>query len=97
MKTYELTFLVGDEKESKIVKDTLKDVSGSIVSENAWGERTLSYPINKKDKAYFFTWMVKLAKDKVTDFKTKLNFSEHSVRYLLLNTNEEEVVSSDKK
>ncbi len=89
MNTYEFTFLLGDEKEVKSMQTTLKAVEGKVVSEKAWGEKELSYPIGKANKAFYYTWIIQLDSAKVTDFKQKINFGEKCLRYLLINSEQE--------
>lgn len=97
MTTYEFTFLLQDEKEVKKIKETLQTFSGKVIQEQAWGERTLSYPIKKLDKAKYFTWMIALADKDVNELRKKLNFNENIVRFLLLRTDEPEITEKTKK
>lgn len=97
MTTYEFTFLLEDEKEVKKIKQILESFSGKVVREQAWGERTLSYPIKKLDKALYFTWMIAVEDKHANDLRKKLNFNENIIRFLLLRTDEPEIIEKKKK
>jgi len=80
---YEFTFLVKEEAEAKNIKG-LVEAFGKITKEEAWGEKTLAYPIKKNNRAYFFNWTLEVAKDKVNSLRQKLNFEIKLLRYLLI-------------
>lgn len=84
MENYELTFLVNDAADAKDVKSTLESFDGKIVEEKPWGKRALAYPIDKLESAEYFTYMIQIDPAKIEDFKTKMNFNEKIIRYLLL-------------
>ncbi len=89
MNTYELTFMLADEKEVKAIQTAIKTLDGKVVSEKAWGERELAYSIGKSSKAFYYTWSIKLDSSKVSELKEKINFSEKCMRYLLITSDEE--------
>lgn len=84
MENYELTFLVNEAGDAKEIKSTLDFYAGKIIKENAWGKRALAYPIGKLTSAEYFTYTIQIDATKVKEFKTKMNFNEKIVRYLLL-------------
>ncbi len=81
---YELTFLLQDEAETKIIKELLQSLSVQIVKEDSWGKKTLAYPIAKKRTALFFHWLIETEKKNVLELKKRLNYNENLNRYLLL-------------
>jgi ribosomal protein S6 len=81
---YELTFLLKEETELPKIKQLIESFSGKILSEERWGEITLSYPIKKNRTVIFFNWQIELDKKNVLEFRKKLNFEEKVLRYLLL-------------
>ena len=83
--TYEFVFLLNEEKELKLIKELLISFGGKLSQEDNWGEKTLSYPIKKNRTAKFYHWIIELEKSKIKEFKTKLNFNDKLIRYLILN------------
>lgn len=81
---YELTFLIKDEAEAKNVKALVESGKGKITKEEKWGERTLSYSINKNHTALFYNFQIEIDKKSILEFKNKLNLNEKVLRYLLL-------------
>jgi small subunit ribosomal protein S6 len=81
---YELTIILKDKEELKNIKDLVTNLKGKVEKEEDWGEKTLAYPIKNNKTAHFFNYAVAMEKDKVTEFKNKLNFNEKLLRYLLL-------------
>jgi len=84
MTQYELTFLLENEEETKIVKDLITSLKGEIKAENKWGKKTLSYPIDKNKSAFYFNYQIHIDKKNVQELKKKLNFEDKIMRYLLL-------------
>lgn len=83
---YEFTFLLPDVAEVKTIKEIITSSKGKIQKEETWGEKLLMYPIKKKEKAFYFHWLIDVAEDEMNEMKKKLNFNEKMVRYLLLKT-----------
>lgn len=81
---YELTFLLPDETELANIKQLISDHGGKIQKEEALGKKTLAYDIKKQRSVNFFIWTIDMEKDKVTEFRKKLNFNGKIIRYLLL-------------
>lgn len=81
---YELTFLLPEAEDIKIIKELVISSKGTVKKEEAWGKRSLAYPIKKASSAYYFNWQIDIAKDNVNEFRKKLNFNEKLIRYLLL-------------
>ncbi len=84
MTKYEFTFLLNEEAQIKPIKDLVTALSGKITKEDAWGQKHLAYPINKKGTAYYYSWQLELNQTSIAEFKQKLDFNEQLVRYLLL-------------
>jgi len=84
MKIYELTLLLEKEDDLKTIKELINKYSGKILNEEKWGERMLAYPIKKKNKAIYYTLEFSFDKKNILPLKTKLNFNEKIIRYLLL-------------
>ena len=86
MNTFELTFLVDDQKSAIKLEEVLVSFKGKKVHELSLGKKLLAYPIDKKTSADYFVWRIELDKKNVKDFKQKLNFDNVVMRYLLLQT-----------
>jgi len=84
MKIYEMILLLEKEDDLKTIKELIIQYSGKILNEEKWGERLLAYPIKKKNKAIYYILDFSLDKKNILSFKTKLNFNEKIIRYLLL-------------
>jgi ribosomal protein S6 len=82
--TYELTFLLNEEKELAVLKDLLKSLNVKLVEENAWGKKSLIYPIKKQTIASFYHWKLELERKSALELRKKLNYNEKLIRYLLL-------------
>lgn len=81
---YELTFLLNEKEELKNLKELIASQKGKILKEEDWGEKTLSYPIKRNDKAHFYNYIIEIEKSSVPELRKKLNFNEKLMRYLLL-------------
>jgi small subunit ribosomal protein S6 len=81
---YELTFLIKEETEPKVVKDLIESYKGKVIKEEKWGERTLAYTIKKNRTALFYNFQIEIDKKSVLELKNKLNLNEKVLRYLLL-------------
>ena len=84
MNHYELTFLLNEEAELTKLKELVESLGGKISKEEAWGEKTLTYPIKKNRTAHYYQWQIEMDKKNILEFKKKLNFNEKIIRYLLL-------------
>ena len=82
--TYELTFLLNEEKELAVLKELLKSLNVKLVEENAWGKKSLIYPIKKQTTASFYHWKLELDRKSATELRKRLNYNEKLIRYLLL-------------
>lgn len=52
-KSYEISFMAAAEEDSKRLFEALKSAGAEILSESPLTKMALSYPIEKKDEAYF--------------------------------------------
>jgi ribosomal protein S6 len=87
--TYELTFLLNEEEELKKLKEMLKTVSAKLISEEAWGDTPLAYPIKHHQSAKFYQWRFEAETKDLPELKKKLNFNEKLIRHLLLQVDDE--------
>lgn len=97
MNMYEFTFLVDDSKALKTLETALNSFDGKKINEKAWGKKLLAFPINKNTSAEYYTWQIEMEPAKLKEFKTKLNYENIVMRYLLLNADHIAKVSKKKK
>jgi len=90
MKTYELTFIIGEkfteEEAGKIrekVKKELQDTE--IVDERFLGRKKLVYKIAKNDFGYYQTIIFKTEPENIAVIEKKLKSEEDILRYLIVN------------
>jgi len=81
---YELVLLLEKEDDLKTVTELITQHSGKIETQEKWGQRPLAYRIKKKEKAVFYILTFSIDKKNILPLKTKLNFNEKIIRYLLL-------------
>jgi len=68
---------------SKKISDLITSFDGKILENNFWGKRKFAYEINKKTEGFYDVTVFEMEKDKVINFKSKLNLEEGLVRYLV--------------
>ena len=88
MHTYEITYLVETEEQSKVVRGLITSTGATYKEVKDWGERELAYPIQKHSKARYYTGLVDTIPTNVTEIKKKLNFSDAVIRYLIVKQEE---------
>ncbi len=79
-----MTFLVADEKDKKQMDDLLKSFKAKVLNEVKWGKRKLAYPIRRLDSAYYFTYNLDIDPAVIQNLRTKINYNDKIIRYLLL-------------
>ncbi len=82
--TYELTFLLNEEKELTVIKELISSLGAKLLEETTWGKKNLVYPIKKQRTATFYHWKIDIKKSKVGELRKKLNYNENLIRFLLL-------------
>lgn len=87
MGLYELAVLVRKEADLESVKELLNGAEAKVEKENNWGKRDLAYPIGKDTSAFYYFLDVTIDPSKIKELKTKMNFDERVLRYLLLKKN----------
>ncbi len=65
-------------------KDNISSKNGSIVNEEDWGLRELSYNINKFKKAFYTFLQIEIDSMAINTFKKDLNQSENILRYIFI-------------
>ncbi len=78
----------GLKKEIDNFKKNISSNSGSIVNEEDWGLRDLSYNINKFKKAFYNFFQIEINGSSIQSIKKDLNLSEDLLRYLFVKVKE---------
>jgi len=81
---YELILLLEKEDDLKPITELIAQYSGKIEAQEKWGQRLLAYSIKKRGEAIFYILTFSIDKKNLPALKTKLNFNEKIIRYLLL-------------
>ena len=93
-RTYELTvisFLSTSGKEGKKNIEYLLAIIekiGKIEKKESWGLKKLAYPIQKKNRAYYFWIIFQAEAKKITQLDNFLKLNENIIRHLLVNTSD---------
>lgn len=90
MKEYELTVLIHPDLEVDLetplakIRDIITNAGGSIISEDNWGKKKLTYKINREDFAVYVYFEVSLPSDAPLKISNTMNITEEVLRYLLV-------------
>ena len=104
MNNYELmvifTPVLSDEEfksEQKKYASLVKDNGGSVVAENAWGLKSLAYPIRKKTTGLY--WVIEFTAESTFNekLKTQLLRDENVLRHLATRLDKYAVEYNEKK
>ena len=71
-------------KQEDFFKKQLTELSGSIISEEDWGLRNLSYKIRNFKKAFYKFYQLELEGDKIQNISKNLNQNEQIIRHLFV-------------
>ena len=69
-------------------KTKLVSQSATIINEEDWGLRDLSYNINKFKKAFYNFFQIEASGRMIKDLNRELNQSENLLRYIFIKVNE---------
>ena len=87
MQKYLLTILLRDSLKDEERKELLSSVAkdfDNLIKEDLWGQRSLSYPIKRQDKAFYAHFEFEQEPSKVPGIDKKLKLNEDILRYLLV-------------
>ena len=94
MKNYELTVLIHPDLEVDLeaplqkVRDIITTAGGSIVKEDNWGKKRLTYAIKKQDFAVYVYFDLALPAAAPLKISNTFNITDEVVRYLLVKQDE---------
>lgn len=85
---YQLTLVLKTtlkEADQKKLIESIKSQFGKAkITEKAWGQKALSYPIQKEVSGLFLNWDIETDEVVGKDFETKLINNDKVLRHLLL-------------
>lgn len=86
-----------DEIQSVIgnVRQLIADLGGRIQKEDVWGARELSYEIKKQNHGFYMFTIMTMEPDKMPEFEKKMSLLEGSLRYMLINLDNEPGYNQD--
>ena len=97
MNNFELTLLISPdltvkkiESIEKLFEKNVKKLGGSIIANENWGLRDLSYKINNAKKAFYSFFQITFEGSKIQDLKKTLSLNEEILRYLVIKVKKHE-------
>ncbi|VFP83854.1 30S ribosomal protein S6 [Buchnera aphidicola] len=94
MRHYEIILMVHPDKSDKIshiiefYSNMIKSKKGVIHRLEDWGQRSLSYTINKLKKAHYVLMNIEISIQYMQDLENDFKFNINIIRYLILLCNE---------
>lgn len=73
-----------EEKERKELLEVVTKQFGKVTKEELWGNRDLTYPILKQEKAYFAHYEFESEPSSIKDLDKNLKLNEDILRFLLI-------------
>ncbi len=90
LKKYEVMTIedsvLGQEGAAQLVekiKALISDLGGTVTKHDSWGKRKFSYQIGTKSEGFYEVILFELDSLKLQDFKTKMNYLNGLIRYLV--------------
>lgn len=103
MAYYEMLYILSpdlsDEERESLVnkfKDFIGKNNGEVVSEAIWGLRSLTYPINKKEKGYYILTYLEIPESLVKEINYFVKVNEGFLRAMILKKKRKEPVQEKK-
>lgn len=73
-----------EEKDRLALLDSVKKQLGSVAKEDLWGNRSLTYPIKRQEKAFFAHFEFSLDPEKLSSLDKLIKLDEDILRYLIV-------------
>lgn len=96
MSLYELGVIIDPEIEPEAETTTLErlekiitDAGGEVLDRDAWGRRSLAYPIRKKSHGVYHFWKFEVGGEVIGDLNFELRTNDTVMRSLVLNLDRE--------
>lgn len=84
---YQLALLIKDSLDEKArgeLLDSVKKNLGEIKKEDLWGSRSMSYKIQKADKAFYAYFEFETTPGAIPSLDKSIRLNEDIIRYLLI-------------
>lgn len=83
-KAYEISFIASSEDDAKRLMDALKQAGAEIITESPLAKTPLSYPIEKKDEAFFGYSHFSIEPEKVVQLEKQFRVQSPVLRFLIV-------------
>jgi small subunit ribosomal protein S6 len=87
MGNYQLTILIKNDLEEKARKELLDSITksfGKTTKEDIWGSRSLAYPINHAEKAFYAHFEFEAEPGVIPSLDKNIKLKEDIIRYLII-------------
>jgi small subunit ribosomal protein S6 len=95
MRTYEVLFILHPQLTETEVTDLVaefrkiaEDAGAKFVSEDPWGKRRLSYPIEKMNDGIYHLFVFEANADELSELDRKMKNSDKIMRHMIVRTDE---------
>ena len=95
MRTYEVLFILHPQLTETEVTDLVaefrkiaEDAGAKFVSEDPWGKRRLSYPIQKMNDGIYHLFIFEAEADELSELDRKMKNSDKIMRHMIVRTDE---------
>lgn len=95
MRTYEVLFILHPQLTETEVTDLVaefrkiaEDAGAKFVSEDPWGKRRLSYPIQKLNDGIYHLFVFEAEADELSELDRKMKNSDKIMRHMIVRTDE---------
>jgi small subunit ribosomal protein S6 len=83
-KAYEISFMAAAEEDAKRLTEALKQAGAEIISESPLAKTGLSYPIEKKEEAYFGYLHFNIEPEKIVQLEKQFRVQPVVLRFLII-------------
>ena len=91
MNKYELVFILdpkldaqAQKKETDKIEKLIASFKGKIEKKEAWGRKTLAYPIKKLTEGIYVKFDLNFPPENIIEWEKKIKLEEKVIRYLLI-------------
>ena len=77
-------------KHDVFFKEQISKINGSVINQEDWGLRELSYSIKNNKKAFYKFYQLEVEGSKIQDVKKSLTQNEQIIRHLFIKVNNHE-------
>jgi len=99
MNKYEAVLLLSPELSSSVIskevekfKKQISSLEGSLINEESWGLRDLSFKINNFKKSFYNYFQIEIEGSKISEIKKNLTQNENVIRHLFVKVTEHQTL-----